>query len=171
MIIPTLRYEDAKRAIDFLERAFGLERRSVHENGDGTIGHAELTHGRGMVMIGSAREGDRFESGRAVIYVIVDDPTPSTNARRPRGDDRQGAHRPGLRLARVRRRGSGGQRVVVRNLRSVPQLRRVSRIANPFAGCYNSSHALTDRPAHSDLSHRPAGAGYSHFSYRAWRFS
>jgi uncharacterized glyoxalase superfamily protein PhnB len=74
MIIPTLRYEDAKRAIDFLERAFRLERRSVHENGDGTIGHAELTHGRGMVMIGSAREGDRFESGRAVIYVIVDDP-------------------------------------------------------------------------------------------------
>jgi uncharacterized glyoxalase superfamily protein PhnB len=74
MIIPTLRYRDAKGAIDFLERAFGLERRSVHENDDGTVGHAELTHGRGMVMIGTAREGDRFDTGRAVIYVIVDDP-------------------------------------------------------------------------------------------------
>jgi uncharacterized glyoxalase superfamily protein PhnB len=74
MIIPTLRYSDAKDAIDFLERAFGLDRKAVHENGDGTVGHAELTHGDGMVMIGSAREGDRFDTGRAVIYVIVDDP-------------------------------------------------------------------------------------------------
>ena len=31
-------------------------------------------HGLSRPPIGSAREGDRFESGRAVIYVIVDDP-------------------------------------------------------------------------------------------------
>jgi uncharacterized glyoxalase superfamily protein PhnB len=75
MIIPTLRYKDAKAAIDFLERAFGLERREVMENADGTVGHAELTYGRGMVMIGSSGAGDpRFEAGRAVIYAIVDDP-------------------------------------------------------------------------------------------------
>jgi uncharacterized glyoxalase superfamily protein PhnB len=74
MIIPTIRYQDAKGAIDFLERAFGLERREVMENEDGTIGHAELTLGRGMVMIGSRRNGDRFETGRAVVYGIVDDP-------------------------------------------------------------------------------------------------
>jgi uncharacterized glyoxalase superfamily protein PhnB len=74
MIIPTLRYQDAKGAIDFLERAFGLERREVMENDDGTIGHAELTHGRGMVMIGSRKEGDRYDTGRAVLYAIVDDP-------------------------------------------------------------------------------------------------
>ena len=74
MIIPTLRYADAPGAIDFLERAFGLERRHVTENEDGTIAHAELTHGRGMVMLGSAREGDAFSTGRAVIYVVVDDP-------------------------------------------------------------------------------------------------
>ena len=74
MIIPTLRYQDAKGAIDFLERAFGLERREVMENDDGTVGHAELTHGRGMVMIGSRKEGDRYDTGRAVLYAIVDDP-------------------------------------------------------------------------------------------------
>jgi uncharacterized glyoxalase superfamily protein PhnB len=74
MIIPTLRYADANAAIDFLERAFGLERKAVHENEDGTIAHAELTHGRGMVMLGTARDGDRFSTGRAVIYVVVDDP-------------------------------------------------------------------------------------------------
>ena len=74
MIIPTLRYEDPKAAIDFLERAFGFHRKEVHENEDGSVGHAELTLGRGMVMIGSRRPGDRFETGRAVLYAPVDDP-------------------------------------------------------------------------------------------------
>jgi uncharacterized glyoxalase superfamily protein PhnB len=75
MVIPTLRYQDAKGAIDFLERAFGFERKAVMENDDGTIGHAELTYGRGMVMIGSAGMGDpQFDTGHASIYVVVDDP-------------------------------------------------------------------------------------------------
>jgi uncharacterized glyoxalase superfamily protein PhnB len=75
MIIPTLRYADANAAIDFLERAFGLARKAVHENEDGTIGHAELMSGRGMVMVGSTGQGDpQFENGRTSIYVVVDDP-------------------------------------------------------------------------------------------------
>jgi uncharacterized glyoxalase superfamily protein PhnB len=74
MIIPTLRYHDAHAALDFLERAFGFERKSVHENDDGTVAHSEIVHERGMVMIGSRKDGDRFETGRAVLYVVVDDP-------------------------------------------------------------------------------------------------
>src|SRR5918998_1120181 len=75
MIIPTLRYDDAKAAIDFLERAFGFERRHVMEADGGKIGHAELTHGRGMVMIGSTGMGDpQFDTGHASIYVVVGDP-------------------------------------------------------------------------------------------------
>jgi uncharacterized glyoxalase superfamily protein PhnB len=74
MIIPTIRYQDAQGAIDFLERAFGLERREVNEDENGTIFHAELTFGRGMVMVGTRKEGDRFDTGRAVVYGIVDDP-------------------------------------------------------------------------------------------------
>jgi uncharacterized glyoxalase superfamily protein PhnB len=75
MIIPTLRYGDAKSAIEFLQRAFGFERKAVVENEDGTIAHAELTHGRGMVMIGSSGLGDpQFETGSASIYVVVSDP-------------------------------------------------------------------------------------------------
>ena len=75
MIIPALRYDDAKAAIDFLETAFGFERKAVHENEDGTIGHAELAHGRGMVMLGSSGQGDpQFETRHASIYVVVDDP-------------------------------------------------------------------------------------------------
>ena len=69
MIIPTLRYTDAAAGIDFLEQAFGFERRP-----GGTLEHSELTHGRGMVMVGTRKDGDRFETGRAVVYVIVDDP-------------------------------------------------------------------------------------------------
>jgi uncharacterized glyoxalase superfamily protein PhnB len=75
MIVPTLRYHDAPAAIEFLERAFGLQRKSVHENEDGTIAHAELTFGSGgIVMVGTRKDGDRFETGRAVLYGIVDDP-------------------------------------------------------------------------------------------------
>jgi uncharacterized glyoxalase superfamily protein PhnB len=74
MIVPTLRYRDAKAAIEFLERAFGFERRHVTENPDGTVAHAELIHGTGMVMLGTACDGDPFQTGRAVIYVVVDDP-------------------------------------------------------------------------------------------------
>jgi uncharacterized glyoxalase superfamily protein PhnB len=74
MIIPTLRYKDAKAAIDFLERAFAFERKAVFENEDGTVGHAELTYGRGMVMLGTAGVGDpQFETRHSSIYVIVAD--------------------------------------------------------------------------------------------------
>jgi uncharacterized glyoxalase superfamily protein PhnB len=75
MIIPTLRYKDAKAAIDFLDRAFGVERKAVYENEDGTVGHAELTSGRGMVMLGTSGVGDKqFETAHSSIYVVVPDP-------------------------------------------------------------------------------------------------
>ena len=75
MIIPTLRYDDAKAAIDFLESAFGFNRKAVMENEDGTIGHAELTSGRGMVMLGSTGRADaQFDTAHASIYVVVEDP-------------------------------------------------------------------------------------------------
>jgi uncharacterized glyoxalase superfamily protein PhnB len=74
MIIPTLRYKDAIGAIDFLERAFGFERKAVYEDG-GTVHHAELTYGRGMVMLGSTGQGDpQFDTRKSSAYVIVADP-------------------------------------------------------------------------------------------------
>jgi uncharacterized glyoxalase superfamily protein PhnB len=74
MLIPTIRYQDVRAALDFLENAFGFERKTVHENEAGSITHAELTYGSGMVMLGARRDGDRFETGRAVIYAVVEDP-------------------------------------------------------------------------------------------------
>ncbi len=74
MIIPTLRYTDAPAAIDFLERAFGFERKAVYGDGD-VIHHAELTYGRGMVMLGSTGRGDpQFDTRKSSAYVIVADP-------------------------------------------------------------------------------------------------
>ena len=74
MIIPTLRYTDAPAAIDFLERAFGFERKAVYGDGD-VIHHAELTCGRGMVMLGSTGRGDpQFDTRKSSAYVIVTDP-------------------------------------------------------------------------------------------------
>ena len=57
-VIPTMRYRDAARALDWLCRAFGFEKRLVVPGPDGTIAHAELTFGNGMVMLGSMRDDD-----------------------------------------------------------------------------------------------------------------
>lgn len=55
-IIPTLRYRDAPAAIEWLCRAFGFEQHLVVPSEDGTITHAQLVFGKGMIMLGSARD-------------------------------------------------------------------------------------------------------------------
>jgi uncharacterized glyoxalase superfamily protein PhnB len=52
------RYRDAKAAIEWLCQAFGFEKHVVFDGPDGTIAHAELTLGGGMIMLGSARDDD-----------------------------------------------------------------------------------------------------------------
>lgn len=54
VVIPSLRYKDAPAAIAWLEQAFGFERHAVHDGPDGTVAHAELRFGNGLVMLGSA---------------------------------------------------------------------------------------------------------------------
>lgn len=53
-LIPSLRYRDASAAIDWLERVLGFTRHAVYPGPDNTIGHAELRHGSGMIMLGSS---------------------------------------------------------------------------------------------------------------------
>jgi len=55
-IIPSLRYRDAPAAIEWLCRAFGFEKHAVYADG-GTVHHAQLTFGNGMVMLGSVDNG------------------------------------------------------------------------------------------------------------------
>ena len=81
-IMPTLRYKDAPAAIDWLCDVFGFERHAVYAQPDGSIGHAELTLGGGMIMLGSQKNdeyGRLFKSPSELdaetrsTYIVVPD--------------------------------------------------------------------------------------------------
>jgi uncharacterized glyoxalase superfamily protein PhnB len=72
-IIPALRYRDAPAAIEFLCTAFGFERHFVVPGDAGTIDHAQLRFGNGMVMLGSARDDEFGNATGQSTYIIVDD--------------------------------------------------------------------------------------------------
>ena len=68
-IVPYLSYADPKAAIDFLTRGFGLAVVQVQEDENGAVQHAELAHGNGVVMVGTAE----LPKGSPGIYLVVDD--------------------------------------------------------------------------------------------------
>lgn len=84
-VIPALRYRDAPKAIDWLCRAFGFERHLVVPGEEGTIAHAQLSFGRGMIMLGSggahaegydalvAAPRERGGPASQSLYVVVED--------------------------------------------------------------------------------------------------
>src|SRR5215469_1871703 len=53
MFIPSVIYKDNRAALDWLERAFGFERSEILVDAKGNIAHAEMSHGDGVVMVGS----------------------------------------------------------------------------------------------------------------------
>ena len=57
-IMPAMRYRNAPAAIDWLCQVFGFERHAVYSTPDGSIGHAELTLGAGMIMLGSEKDDE-----------------------------------------------------------------------------------------------------------------
>jgi uncharacterized glyoxalase superfamily protein PhnB len=79
-IFPSLRYRDARAAVDWLADAFGFERVQVYED-NGVVHHAELRFGDSMIMFGQAREPQAGEysaiapaPGSAALYAITDHP-------------------------------------------------------------------------------------------------
>ena len=81
-VIPALQYRDAKAAIDFLCKAFGFEKNAVYEEPDGSIAHAQLILGNGMIMLGSVKDSEYSkllvrptDAGGVTmsVYVVVDD--------------------------------------------------------------------------------------------------
>jgi len=81
-VIPALQYRDAKAAIDFLCHAFGFEKNAVYEEPDGSIAHAQLILGNGMVMLGSVKDSEYSkllvrpaDAGGVTmsVYVVVED--------------------------------------------------------------------------------------------------
>ncbi|MEU5564450.1 VOC family protein [Micromonospora musae] len=73
-VYPVLRYPDPRAAIDWLCAAFGFGVHAVHEAPDGSVAHAELTLGTGMIMIGGRAESrPRPADDDWAVYVAIDD--------------------------------------------------------------------------------------------------
>lgn len=79
-IFPTFRYRDAARMIDWLVEAFGFRVRARYPDNSGGIGHAELTLGDSLIILGSVRDDDYGrivggpgEQGGKSVYVAVED--------------------------------------------------------------------------------------------------
>jgi uncharacterized glyoxalase superfamily protein PhnB len=82
-VIPCLRYRNAPAAVEWLCQTFGFEKHLVVPGDGGTIAHAELSFGNGMIMLGSIKESEfgrlmkqPEEVGGAqtqTAYVIVSD--------------------------------------------------------------------------------------------------
>jgi len=82
-VIPSMRYRDAPRAIEWLCDVFGFEKHLVVPGEeDGTIAHAQLKRDNSMIMLGSIYESEYgrlmrqpAEAGGSTqsIYVVVAD--------------------------------------------------------------------------------------------------
>jgi uncharacterized glyoxalase superfamily protein PhnB len=82
-VMPTMRYRNAGAAIEWLIKAFGFEKKVAYTSENGDVMHAEMTHGNGMIMLGTSRDdelrnfmGAPLEMGgrsTAAAYVVVDD--------------------------------------------------------------------------------------------------
>lgn len=76
---PSVVYDDAPAAIDWLGRAFGFERHLVVPGPNNTVAHAELSVGSAMIMLGSSSNQPGHRSPKALgantggIYIVVDD--------------------------------------------------------------------------------------------------
>jgi uncharacterized glyoxalase superfamily protein PhnB len=77
---PLIRYEDARAALSWLEKAFGFEVTQVHPPEEGRVQHAVIRWpGGGGVMVSSVGGGDGLfaehpPAGKQSIYVVTDAP-------------------------------------------------------------------------------------------------
>lgn len=66
-VIPSIRYRDEPAAIQWLCEVFGFEQQLIVPNEDGSIAHAQLSFGNGMIMLGTI-SGETHN-----MYVVVSD--------------------------------------------------------------------------------------------------
>ena len=74
-IFPVLRYKDGHAAIEWLGRAFGFEKHVVFDAPDGSVAHAELRFGAGVVGLSSGHSAPEnpWSQVRQGIYVCLDE--------------------------------------------------------------------------------------------------
>ena len=122
-MIPCLQYRDGHAAIEWLCRAFGLEKHAVHDGPDGTVTHAELRLGSAFVMLGSNTDrSDKFnlksplDSGSLMSYGSAGPGRSPQSRKSRRCSDCPRAQRHRLRLARIQHPRSGGPFLALRHL-------------------------------------------------------
>jgi uncharacterized glyoxalase superfamily protein PhnB len=78
---PVVRYRDPDTALAWLTKAFGFTEHAVNRTDDGTVAHAELSLGTGMIMLSGSKEDGWLGSSTpdplastVSIYVAIDDP-------------------------------------------------------------------------------------------------
>src|SRR6266566_5175652 len=76
-IFPALRYQNGPAALEWLAQAFGFEKQMVVPGPEGTIAHAQMTLGPGVIMLGSGKHGpgpdNPWDSVKQGVYVYVED--------------------------------------------------------------------------------------------------
>lgn len=81
-VIPGMSYSNALAAIDWLCTVFGFEPQLVVPGENGTIAHAQLTIGNGMIMLGSASNREEnhpvktpseIGANTRSVYIVVED--------------------------------------------------------------------------------------------------
>ena len=75
-LCPYLYYEDGVAALEWLSKAFGFRERMRMMNADGTMGHAEMELGDGVILMGSPpahKSPAHLGQVTVGIYVHVDD--------------------------------------------------------------------------------------------------
>jgi uncharacterized glyoxalase superfamily protein PhnB len=78
-----LLYRDAGAAVDWLAKAFGLEKDEGITGADGPINHASMTFGRALLMLGSP--GPDFEGPRALGHSTA---KPAARSKKTKGRKR-----------------------------------------------------------------------------------
>ncbi len=82
-VIPGMRYRDAPAAIEWLCRVLGFEKQLIVNGRNGSIAHAQLVLGNGMIMLGSGenkvfdplfKQPDEIGSAETRnVYLVVQD--------------------------------------------------------------------------------------------------
>ena len=72
-VFPTLRFNDARASIAWLEKVLGAEALEVHDDDEGRVAHAEVRIGTSLIMCGDRPDVTATPAGTSVIYVVVDD--------------------------------------------------------------------------------------------------
>lgn len=72
------RYRDARKMIDWLEKAFGFQLHYLVANEDGSVAHSQVRFGSSMIMISDYTEGELAEptdtsASSQSIYLAIDD--------------------------------------------------------------------------------------------------